>query len=134
MRVNVSLALETSEELFLDYENTTTETSLLYNISQNGIHPCSISVVTVDVLAQNKVGIGEAASSTIIPNIDLELCTSSSVVAAPTVTITVVPPIYPGLKVLSTANKNRMLIYGRLIMIIIIEMHKFSPMFSCAGK
>jgi hypothetical protein len=87
--------------------------------------------VTVDVLAQNKVGIGEAARKTVLPNIDSELCTSSSVVAAPssvymflnsTVTMTVIPALQPGLKEVSpTANKNRILIYG---IIIILEVHK----------
>jgi hypothetical protein len=72
-------------------------------------------VVIVDVLAQNKVGIGEAARKTVLSSIDSELCTSSSVVASSSVlSITVTPPVHPGLKAVSSrANTNRMLIYGK---------------------
>ncbi len=132
VRLNVSLVNETSDYLFLDYETTTTETSdsLVYNISHHGNYLCSMFVVTVDVLAQNKVGIGGAASlrKTALPNIDSELCTSSSVVAPSSVlSITVTPPVHPGLKAVSSrANTNRMLIYGKYgdrskIIVIIIK-------------
>ena len=78
------------------------ETSLVYDISQDGIHLCNISVVTVDVLASNKVGTGEAARNMLKPNIDSELCTSesSTVVASSSMILstTDIPPLYPGLK------------------------------------
>ena len=136
VRVNVSLALETSEQLLLDYENTTTETSLLYNISQDGIHLCSISVVTVDVSAHNKVGTGEAARETVLSNIDSELCTSSSVIAASvlltsTATMTVMPALQPQLNEESPiANKNRMLIYGTLLFFYLSGL----TIGSCSGR
>ena len=117
VKLNISLVYEISERLFLDYENTTTETSLVYNVVQEWIHLCNISSVTVDVLAQNRVGIGETARKRLLPSIDSELCASSSVVALTSVpvshTVTVVPPVHPGLKAVSpTVNNNRMLIYG----------------------
>ena len=126
--IKLNISLETFENLF--YENNTTETSLGYNISQNAVHPCNISSVIVNVHAQNKVGIGEAANKTILPNI--ELCTSSSVVTpgpsslSVALMVTTVPTSALGSKVTSTAPtaniNNRMLIYGeyRIIVNIII--------------
>ena len=114
--IKFNISLETLEYLF--YENTTTETSLEYNISHNGIHSCNISSMTVNVHAQNKVGIGEAAKKTILPNI--ELCTSTSAItpysSSVALVVSTVPTLAlaPGLNMkTSTANiKNRMLIYG----------------------
>ena len=116
VRLNVSFGNEISEHLFLEYENMTTEPSIVYNISQDGIHSI-VSVVTVDVLAQNKVGIGEAVRKIVLPNINEELRTSSFVVASSSVT----PPLYPESKAVSpTANtNNRMLIYGKYRSIIL---------------
>ena len=116
--VKLNISLKTSEHLF--YENITTETSLVYNASQEWINICNISVVTVKVLAQNRVGTGEAATKTIVPYTDskLALCTSSSVfTSTPSesviLTVTVTPPLHPELKMASPAvSENRMLIYG----------------------
>ena len=118
VRVNISLIDETSEYLFLDYETIMTETSLLYNISQDGIHLCSISVVTVDVSANNKVGTGEAARNMLKPNIDSEPCTSEASIvvgsSSAMLSTTDIPPLYPGLKAVSSRkDTNRMLVYGK---------------------
>lgn len=108
--VKLNITLETSE--YLIYENATTETLLVYNISQEGIHLCNISSVTSSVHANNKVGTGEAAKKTILPNIELcSLLAPSSVALS---RVSAVPTLTPGLKVTSnspTANRI-LLIYG----------------------